>query len=341
MNVDVLDLPIPIDGRHLPECPHRDERSVSPDGPCDWCLWAIRTPELTTLMAIGRDTQALLHSDAVDSVAGIVAFARLVEMYDAVELDSVWVASARRLVEVTRRTVAANLGRLRVRIDHAVAADGPVETRCLRTAGALTVVALQSDPSRIDQVALPGALRRDIERLTSGLSATVQLATLLPLIEQMHHHDLPTLLTQPEWSRRPSAGSRHNIVARQLAGAALEPGSLEALVVETAIQENTELLLSLGERLADLGPRFTVSRATIEQPHAGRTRELVWRVSRLDWHLTFVDTALAACWDARVDGGFCQTDVPWVVALAIDASLGAGLVSGLFATVPSRLEPTT
>ena len=66
--------PLPGDGVHLPECPHR---GGSPTEPCDWCQWAIQTPELETLLAVGRDTRALLGWGSLDSVAAVVAFARL------------------------------------------------------------------------------------------------------------------------------------------------------------------------------------------------------------------------------------------------------------------------
>ena len=182
-------------------------------------------------------------------------------------------------------------------------------------------------------------MRRDIERLTSRLSAPMQLATLLPMVEHLHRHALPELATQPEWQRRraPAAGGA-SLAARQLAGAGLEPGSLEALVVEATIEEHTDLLLSLGNGLAEMGPTVTVSRPTTTHPHGGRARELVWRVSRIDWHLTLVDTGLAACWNTRVVDGTSHTDVPWVIALAIDASTRAGLVSGLYPTLPDPFD---
>lgn len=337
------DVRLPVDGRHLPECPHHDDRpadAASGGGaPCEWCQWAIRSPELETVEAVGRDARALLRSDATDGVAGVVAFARLVELLDSVVLDSVWVPSARRLVEVTRHTVAAELDRLRRRIDGSVAPGGAVEARCLRTAGGLAVVALQADPRRLPEVNLPPPMRRDIERLTSRLSPTTQMAALLPVVDHLHHHALPELATQPEWQRRqPPAAGGSSLAARQLAGTRLEPGSLEALVIEATIEEHTALLLSLGDDLAELGPPVTVSRPASARPHGGRARELVWRVSRIDWHLTFVDTGLATCWNTRVDDCVRRTDVPWVIALAIDASTQAGLVSALYPTVADPFD---
>ena len=63
--------------RHLPECPHSRLGRVED---CEWCRWAALTPELTTLVELGRDAGVLAVSDAADTVAGVVAAAA---MFDA------------------------------------------------------------------------------------------------------------------------------------------------------------------------------------------------------------------------------------------------------------------
>lgn len=324
-----------LDDRHLPECPHHGDI----DGPCDWCLWALHTPELATIRAIGDDTRVLLGCDTLDTIPAVVAVARLIELLESVCLDEVRTSSARQLIHVELASVTSDLSRLHRRIDQATAPNGPIEANCRRTAGALAVVALQCDPRRLDEGAIAPSLRRDIERLTATLSVPMQLTTMLPVVEQLHHCDLPTLRTQPEWQRRPRSRAGHaTLAARQLASTHLEPGSLEALVVEATIAEHTQALMSIGETLVDLGTPVTISRPLCAEPHRGRTRELLWRVSRFEWHLTFVDTGLSSCWAGRTDGEHRCTDVPWVVALAIDTSLRAGLVSALHPTIPAPFD---
>ena len=327
--------PLPGDGVHLPECPHR---GGSPTEPCDWCQWAIQTPELETLLAVGRDTRALLGWGSLDSVAAVVAFARLEELAASVNLESVWVSSSRRLVDATRQAVAVDLDRLRHRIARAVAAGGPIEVTCLRAAGGLAVVALQTERGRDAGSRLPESLRDRIDQLTRNLSVEHQIATFLHAVEALHHTELPPLATQPEWDRRPpAAAGPAGLAGRQLAAANVEPGSLEALVVESLLAETTDLLVSLGEELGDIGPPVTLRRPTTDEPHSPTARSLVWRVSRLDWHLTFVDTHHAHCWGARTEGGTDLVDVPAAVALAIEVSLAAGLVSGIYPTPPGGL----
>jgi hypothetical protein len=189
---------------------------------------------------------------------------------------------------------------------------------------------------------VPPALRRDIERLRASLSPSTQLATLLPLVDELHDAHLPLLRTQPEWQRRPTPGAdQPSVAARQAAAAGLEPGSLEALVVEATVEELTERLFELGDALAGHGPHVTVARPLSEHPFGGWARELVWRVSRIDWHLTFFDTGLAACWDTEDDEAHDvrRAHVPWVVALAIEATTRAGLVSALYSTAAAPFDP--
>ena len=110
-------------------------------------------------------------------------------------------------------------------------------------------------------------------------------------------------------------------------GTGLAHGSLEALVVEAVVDRVTAELVHLGPDLIGAAPPVTLARSIHDRPHSGQTRSLLWRIARVDWHLTFVDTGHATCWNARVDDRQFLTDVPWPVAIAIDAADQQGLVS--------------
>jgi hypothetical protein len=97
--------------------------------------------------------------------------------------------------------------------------------------------------------------------------------------------------------------------------------------VESVIDRMTTDLVEIGDSLVDATHPVTLTRSTHRGVHSSRTRARLWRIARIDWHLTFVDTGWADCWNARVEGERIVTDVPWTVALAIDVAEPHGLIS--------------
>lgn len=169
---------------------------------------------------------------------------------------------------------------------------------------------------------------------------------------------------------RESAGAELHRVGRRVDAAAMSDGPIEALCLRTAggltaiamidhdpAAAGIEVPNSIRARLEPLSSTMSTppplpaahptgvgsSTRPRSRDHAGWTRALLWRVDRIDWHLGFVATGLASCWDTELDDGSRHTDVPWVVAVAIAVSRRAGLTPARHATVPRpfRDDPPT
>lgn len=321
---------------HLADC----ARSSGPWRDCEWCRWAMSTPELQLLLGARADIRALLDCDVVGTVAWVVAATELVAAVEAVDLGSILVPSARQRTASLLHIVGDELGRLRATLDAAVATGGTAEQLCSGTAGAIAAAVVQQPAHAgvLQQLAAP--VRDRLLELSASLSTRVQVAGLLPLADRTHWRGLPGLQTQPAWGRMPRPGDGAALRTRQLSGTDLEPGSLEALVVESLIDQVTLSLLELGPDLGAAAPPVTLVKPAEESPLNERTRSMVWRIARVDWHLTFVDTGRADCWNVRVLDDRVETDVPWQVALAIEACAGHGLISATHQPGSRRTGPT-
>ena len=318
-------------GEHLAECPHA--RTTDFDS-CDWCRWALLTPELASLVVVAQDTRTLLRSDVLDTIAGVVATARLLEIFGGIDIQSIRVPSARQLAATVLEDTATRLTQLRTRVNHTTRPGGPIDERCHHTAGALAVAALQIDADRhlIDQ--LPAVVRNGLDELTAELSGDIQLSSLLPVVEHLHWRGMPELTSQPEWARRPPPGGNEQVRPRQLAAAGVAPGSLEALVVESIIDRCTERLLELGSHLAEAFQPVWFWRDASCRPFDSRLRQTLWRILPFEWHLTLIDTGLADCWGAATRDGVREVVVPWTIDIAIRASLKRSHGSALFHDLP-------
>jgi len=350
VDLTAIDPSLRIDG-HLPECRSQHRRGSNRVPDCDWCLWAIDGAGIRPVIDAIGDATAL--STDHDRRRGEVSVPWVVATTDllAAELprpDDALLTSTGELLDRLHRVLAERTKALGPRVDAAVASGGPLERRCLATAGPLAAAALQRPEHHrlVEQV--PDSVRRGLRHAGELLSSDHQTAGLLPLVELRHWDGLPTLRTQPAWAKRaepPSDGSgaAWNL-SRALADAAgPAPGSLEALVVESAVGIVTDLLdevaLELAGDLSDVLPRTSLPDRRNRTRLSDRTRLLTWRIARIDWHLTFVDTGRADCWTHREGetgrhGGTGSDDdadgkliVPWTVALAIDECERAGLVS--------------
>jgi len=311
-----------LDG-HLDEC-GREETDWRH---CSWCLWAVSIPEIDLVLGLRQDGRALLAWPAEATVAWVVAADELLGRVGTLDLSGVLVPSVRRLAHRLLLLASADLEALDRRLGSAVAAAGPVERRCLHTATAVMVSAIRR-PENADLLGrLPERLRIDLLELSGALSSAVQVGGLLPTLEDRHWQGLPALRTQPAWGRRPGTDPRSGTRSRQAAGAGLAPGSLEALVMESVIDQVIAGASGIEGDLVGAAPPIPHRRPVHDPPHTAATRSLLWRVARIDWHLTFVDSGRAGCWNTRVEDGAVVTDVPWPVAVAIEAAADHGFVS--------------
>lgn len=316
---------------HLPECPHSCRGEVDD---CDWCRWAVVTSEMTTLLDVGTDARRMARSDVLSTVPGVVAAARLFDLFDEVDLAGVDVESARQLTAKVRDATARHLDDLDRKVRDATRPGGPVDERCRRTAGAIAAASLQSGPDSALVASLPAQARASLDELARSVSGGVQLSSLLPVIEHQHWRGMPELASQPEWSRRPKPGSEGVIRQRQLAASGVHAGSLEALVLESVLDRCTEMLLDVGTSLAAAAKPLVYRRPTIDRPFDSRLRKTLWRVLPIDWHLTLVDTGRAACWETEEVGNVRLTTVPWVVDIAARELRKRGFGSALFHESP-------
>ena len=104
---------------HLPECP-RPGGAVED---CDWCRFALRTPEADRLAELGVDAVVLREAptDQLETVAWVVAATEVLRQFEAVDLDAVLVPAARRAVQETHQEVRADLDVLGRVLDRVVA----------------------------------------------------------------------------------------------------------------------------------------------------------------------------------------------------------------------------
>lgn len=102
-------------------------------------------------------------------------------------------------------------------------------------------------------------------------------------------------------------------------------------MVESVIDGVVDELAELGVDLAAASDPVAVPRPPSRTRMSERTRAMSWRIARIDWHLTYLDTGRAGGWPATTsvtpDGTGSVADlVPWTVALAIAEGERAGLV---------------
>ena len=266
---------------------------------------------MTTLVDVGHDARRLVRSDVIDTVPGIVAAARLYELFADVDLTAVDVGSARELTARVGDDTERQLDVLGRSVRQATRPGGPVDERCRRTAGAIAATSLQSaaDPSLV--ASFSPSVRASLDELARSVSGGVQLSSLLPVIEHVHWRGMPDLSSQPEWARRPAPGADHAVRQLQVAASGVQPGSLEALVLESVLDRCTEALLDVGTTLSDVARPVVYRRPAAARPFDGRLRKTLWRVLPIDWHLTLVDSGLAGCWDTDEVDGVRTTAVPW------------------------------
>lgn len=89
------------------------------------------------------------------------------------------------------------------------------------------------------------------------------------------------------------------------------------------------LTLTLAPALADATEPLVYQRPVTDVPFDGRLRSTLWRILPIDWHLTLIDTGLAACWETNEVHGVRSTTVPWVVHVAVGALRGKGFGSAI------------
>ncbi|MFM7064489.1 MAG: hypothetical protein ACKO04_13515 [Actinomycetes bacterium] len=309
---------------HLPECP----RPSRPVEDCDWCVFALRTPEVDRVAELGVDAVVLREapSDQLDSVAWVVAATEVCRQFESVDLDTVRVPAARRAAEQAREEVRADIDALERLLDRVVAPGSGLDQRCGVAAGALTAAALRAGHTESVPVQLPPALLRRATDASAALSEELQVVTLLPLLEHLQWRGLPRLLTQPEWERRPRPGESVGV-----ADTGLLAGSLEALVVESVVDRCTDEFLQIGHELASVSGQAELRRSRQLARYSAQTRRTVFRRLRVDWHVTLVDTGRADFWAARQEGDDLVVEVPWTVAASVALGARHGLASAVAA----------
>ncbi|MBM3661457.1 MAG: hypothetical protein FJW94_00985 [Actinobacteria bacterium] len=328
-----------IDG-HLPEC----RRSNRPLEDCDWCLWAVDVPQVRTLLDVLHDARTLRNVGAArpgsaewpmrDTVPWVLASVELRQHRAEARVGEVVVASVRHVVEQLAREADDHLDRLDRLVAAAVAPDGPIERRCLRTAGALAATRLGRPECAPVLAGAPENVRRAIAEVTALLSPDSQAGSLIPVVDAAHWRGLPELRTQPVWRLRPPAGCgmrhpgpQHDRTTRR--------DSLEAIVVESLADRVSDSLLAVAGDLARLGTPVDLIRRREAPRRSARSLTNLHRMALVDWHLSLVDCGRADCWPTRHEEGRRFTAVPWVVAAAVDVMCGVA-VSTVHAHDPSR-----
>jgi hypothetical protein len=318
-----------IDG-HLPEC----RRSNRPLEDCDWCLWAVDVPQVRTLLDVLHDARTLRNVGEAqpgsaewpmrDTVPWVLASVELRQHRAEARVGEVVVASVRHVVEQLAREADDHLDRLDRLVAAAVAPDGPIERRCLRTAGALAATRLGRPEYEPLVAGLPDGVRRTVEEVAGLLSPDSQAESLVSVVDAAHWRGLPELRTQPEWLMRPppGCGMRHPGPQRDRT---TSRGSLEAIVVESLADRVSDSLLAVADDLSGIGRPVDLIRRDDEPRRSARSLVNLHRMALVDWHLSLVDSGRADCWPTRHEDGHRVTEVPWVVAAAVDVLRGVAV----------------
>ncbi|MFM7063774.1 MAG: hypothetical protein ACKO04_09850 [Actinomycetes bacterium] len=309
---------------HLPECP----RPGRPVEDCDWCLFALRTPEVDRLAELGVDAVVLREAptDQLETVAWVVAATEVRRQLESVDLDAVLVPAARNAAHQALQEVRADVDSLGRVLDRVVAPGSGLDHRCCVAAGALTAAALRSGHTGSLPSHMPDSLLQRATDASQALSEELQVTTLLPLLEHLQWRGLPQLLTQPEWARRPAPDE-----AVGVAETGLLAGSLEALVVESVVDRCTDEFLAIGKELSAVAGHAELRRPRRPARYSSQTRRKVFRRLRVDWSLTLVDTGRADFWAPRHEGDDVVVEVPWTVAASVALGARHGLASAVAA----------
>ena len=312
---------------HLPECP-RPQRLVDD---CEWCRFALLTPEVEHCANLGADAVALREAaaDQLDTVAWVVAATEVMAQFENLTFDSVRIPGARRAADLARAEVAVEIQSLDRVVDRVVAPGATLDQRCCTAAGAMTAAVLRSGEEQCVPRDVPAHLLQKAADASAALSAELQVTTLLPLLEHLQWRGLPRLITQPEWDRRPAPLDGAGVSAAGVSGAGLGVGSLEALVVESVVDRCTDEFLAIGEQLSAVRSSSCLRRSRSTPRMSPQTRRTVWRRIRVDWSLTLVDTGRAACWSTRSEGDDTVVDVPWTIATSVRLGARHGLSSAV------------
>jgi hypothetical protein len=310
---------------HLDEC----DRTEPDWRSCTWCIWALEIPEITTLLDATADATVLRDQTTTDTISWVVAVDQLLRILDQHDLEGILVPSVHRVARGLEQQLTHELQPLRGLLASATSSGGPVEQACLRSAGAIAAAAVQRPDNTAMLHALPDQIRTRLASVSSTLSPDTQITNLIPAIEAHHWRGMPRLRTQPEWSRRAAPDIQSPLRTRQVIQKELATGSLEALVVESVIDQIGAELAEIGNDLNVVTAPVTLRRTATEPLLTSRARSLMWRTARIDWILTFIDTGRASCWNTRCSNGETRIDVPWTVALTIDTTEPLGLHSAI------------
>ena len=305
-------------GDHLLDCPHQhDARNDS----CRWCDLAVVTPHVERLVDSHHDIRALSTVEH-PTVAWLAAIDTLADLARGLTIDDLRRPSAVLIAGEIRRAVSKELVTLTARAAHAGRPGGPIEQACIAAGGHLAIAEVATNPATWHGI-VPERISDDISRVCVSLSPQRLHTILRPITDRMMWEGLPRLRTQPEWERLPGPPHADQLTAAQLEGT--NAGSLEALVLEAIIADDSEELIDIGHELAGINtPLVPICRHPRTHPSWGATRAMTWRRARIDWIITFLDSTNAHCWPRTADD---TIEVPWCVAASIAFSESQGYES--------------
>ena len=305
-------------GGHLLDCPHQhDARNDS----CGWCDLAVVTPHVEQLVDLCHDIRAL-SAVAHPTVAWLAAIDTLDDLASGLTIDDLRRPSAVVVASEIQETVSQELEALTARAAHAGRLGGPIEQACIAAGGHLAIAEFATNPATWHGV-VPDRISDDIAKVCMSLSPQRLHTVLRPVTERLLWEGLPRLRTQPEWQRLPDPPPAHRLTAAQLEGT--DAGSLEALVLEAIIADDSEGLSDIGYEIARIDtPPVRIRRRPATRPSSSASRAMTWRRARIDWIITFLDSTHAHCWPRTADDAI---ELPRCVAASIAFSESQGYES--------------
>lgn len=294
-------------GRHLRDCPNQ----IDLDGSnCQWCEFALITPAIEQLVSLNSDATTLLEVSE-PTVSWIAAVDKLCADVSLIRIDGLRFPSAKLLAAEILRTVHQQIARLSALVEHACRPDGPIEQVCIDTSALLCVAALANGFEATAGHITPSTTASIIE-LCDTISPERVHTLVRPLIDAQHWKGLPILQTQPEWTRLPAPMPPTGLSLRQLDG--LEPGSLEAFVLEAVLYDETQRITSIAKELASRSIKVKHTPRSSRQTLSSNARRMTWPRARIDWVQTYLDSTATCCWPTDPAG---YITMPWCVATAI------------------------
>ena len=300
---------------HLMCCPAMDRI------PCQWCDWAVVTPDIEHLVAEIDDADDLLASSASSFRWALAAWS-----------IREWVPTLpTRGIRIEVATIAhaleTALRERKRKVDEAIArasrAGGELERCCVRVASIRSIAQMTDSRSWCDRY-LSSTIRTRYGKLTQRIDEDRLRRICTAEIEKIVIGELFSLRSIPELDSllRRQQGNLRFIFHE------VDRGSIQELTLHAFLDDLIEEIWSLSTLIEDSPGQVPLRLLSLRTPHAKLMRSTIWSSCSIDWVQTFIDITGAPSWQAD-DCDDESLTVPWFVAVELEGNKLAGAMSAI------------